>query len=167
MEDIFTLTPAPTPYVAPASTPLPAAPAAVAAKPGRDRGALRQAAAQNERARTYAPPAQELTISEPLARAALGYVGASPEAEAIWIRAINDASMPTEARKNLIEDLNEDGLSDPKNPTATDLPLIASRIALIEELAPSAMDQANADAFQEAYRDLAEMYARLTGIPMH
>ena len=55
-------------------------------------------------------------------------------------------------RKNLIEDLNEDGLSDPKHPGPQDLPLILNRIGLIETLAPFSMDQANFDAFREAYK---------------
>jgi len=62
----------------------------------------------------------------------------------------------------LIEDLNEDGLSDPKNPSVEELPLIVSRLQLIAELAPDAMDKVNAEAFQEAYKDLANLYARLT-----
>jgi hypothetical protein len=35
--------------------------------------------------------------------------------------------------------------------------LIVSRIQLIEELAPYAMDQVNADAFREAYKDLVNL----------
>jgi len=101
-------------------------------------------------------------VSESDARAALSLVGADPDAEGIWITAINDPNLPPEARQNLIEDLNEDGLSDPKNPSVDDLPLIVSRIELIEELAPDAMDDVNWDAFREAYKDLITMYARLT-----
>jgi hypothetical protein len=44
-----------------------------------------------------------------------------------------------------------------------DLPLIASRLELIEELAPTAIDEANFNAFAEAYKDLTQMYGRLTG----
>jgi hypothetical protein len=64
-------------------------------------------------------------------------------------------------RSNLIEDLNEDGFADPRNLTANDLPLIQNRIALIEQLAPNAMDQVNAAAFKEAYKDLVNMRAKL------
>jgi hypothetical protein len=80
-----------------------------------------------------------------------------PEAEEYWISAINDPNLPREERKNLIEDLNEDGLSDPRHPTSADLPLILSRLELIEELAPGAMDQVNAEALQEAYKDLLNL----------
>jgi len=98
----------------------------------------------------------------PLARQALSFVGINADAEAVWIDVINDPTIAAEDRKNLIEDLNEDGFPDPKHPTEDDLPLIMSRMALIAELAPDAIDDANAAAFQEAYKDLATMYARLT-----
>jgi hypothetical protein len=89
-------------------------------------------------------------------------VGADPKADDVWTQAINGPKLSAEARQNLIEDLNEDGLSDPRNPGPKDLPLIWNRLELIEELAPFAMDKVNADAFQEAYKDLVEMVARLT-----
>jgi hypothetical protein len=41
--------------------------------------------------------------------------------------------------------------------------LILSRIALIEELGPGAMDEVNDAAFREAYKDLVNMYLRLAG----
>lgn len=96
-------------------------------------------------------------IQDPDAREALSLVGADPEAEAYWAAAINNPNLPAEERKDLIEDLNEDGLSDPKNPGAADLPLILNRLELIDELAPYAMDRVNADAFQEAQKDLLGM----------
>jgi hypothetical protein len=89
-------------------------------------------------------------------------VGADPEAEEVWFAAINDPLLPAEERKDLIEDLNEDGFPDPRNLTPEDLPVIESRILIIEELAPDAMDEVNADAFAEAYKDLVNMYQRLT-----
>ncbi len=98
-------------------------------------------------------------VQDPAARAALSFVGADPEAEQYWMAAINDPGLPANERKDLIEDLNEDGLSDPKHPDPQDLPLIWSRIRLIEQLAPDAMDQVNADAFQEAYKDLVSLAA--------
>ncbi len=102
-------------------------------------------------------------VPESMARAALDDVGADPVAEQVWLEAINDPRMPDDARQNLIEDLNENGLEDPKHPTPDDLPLIESRLALIEEVAPDAMDQVNADAFQEAYKDLLKMQTSLLG----
>ncbi len=97
------------------------------------------------------------SIPVPVARYALSLVGADPEAEGVWADAINDPNMPAAARKDLIEDLNEEGFPDPKNITPDDLPLILNRIELIEAHAPLAMDDVNADAFAEAYKDLLKM----------
>jgi hypothetical protein len=47
--------------------------------------------------------------------------------------------------------------------TANDLSLIQARMALIEELAPNAMDKVNAAAFAEAYKDLVNMRAKIAG----
>ena len=96
-------------------------------------------------------------IRDPMAREALGWVGADPGAEEYWLAAINDRSLPADERKDLIEDLNEDGLSDPKHPTSDDLPLIVSRLRLIEAVGGEPMDQVNADAFWEAYKDLINL----------
>jgi hypothetical protein len=101
-------------------------------------------------------------IQDPTARVALAFVGLDPEAEAYWATAINNPNLPANERKDLIEDLNEDGLSDPKSPGPQDMPIILSRILLIEELAPYSMDEVNAAAFLEAYKDLAGL---LNGIP--
>jgi hypothetical protein len=91
---------------------------------------------------------------DPLARVALSFVGADPEAEAYWYAAIDDPDLPPQERQDLIEDLNEDGLTDPRHPAAEDLPLILGRLLLIEALAPYARDEVNADAFAEAHKDL-------------
>ena len=101
-------------------------------------------------------------LHDPDARVALSLVGVEPDAERYWVEAINDSSLPAHERQDLIEDLNEEGFSDPKNPTAAELSLIVARLWWIEELAPDALDKVNADAFAEAYKDLANMYARLT-----
>ncbi len=96
-------------------------------------------------------------LQDPLAREALALVGVDPTAEAYWYSAINDPSLSAHERSDLIEDLNEDGLSDPKHPAPDDLPVILSRIQVIEAAGPYAMDQVNADAFQEAYKDLLNL----------
>lgn len=108
------------------------------------------------------PPVADPAIPEALAREALNLVGSDPQAEQIWLAAINDPNLSAKARQNLIEDLNENGLSDPRQPGPQDLPLIVNRLMLIEQAAPFAMDQVNWDAFQEAYRDLLNMYVQLT-----
>jgi hypothetical protein len=71
--------------------------------------------------------------------------------------AINDPTLPPNERQDLIEDLNEDGLSDPKHPTTDDLPLIFNRLLIIETVGPDAMDSVNANAFGEAYKDLVNL----------
>lgn len=105
------------------------------------------------------PPIEDLG-----ARAALSLVGTDAEAEAYWISAINDPSLSSTERQDLIEDLNEDGLADPRGNDLQDLPLIASRVQLIEQLAPYAMDEVNADAFAEAYKDLVNLMERLSAL---
>ena len=99
-------------------------------------------------------------IQDPVARVALAFVGADPDAEMYWYDAINDPGLSNQERQDLIEDLNEDGLSDPHNPTLEDLPLIWNRLVLIEAIAWDAMDDVNADAFQEAYKDLVNLAAQ-------
>src|SRR5262249_46324725 len=94
---------------------------------------------------------------KPIERVALSYVGADPAAEAIWFKAINDPQISAHDRSDLIEDLNEEGFENPHNPTFDDLPLIENRLAIIETLAPDSMDDVNAAAFAEAYKDLINM----------
>jgi hypothetical protein len=109
-----------------------------------------------------APLSAKAPLRDPLARDALYLVGVDPEAEQYWALAINDPLLPPHERQDLIEDLNEEGFPDPKNLTVDDLPLILSRIALIEQHAADSMDEVNAAAFMEAYKDLWNMYARVT-----
>jgi hypothetical protein len=103
------------------------------------------------------PRLDDPVFKEQLGRAALSFVGEDPDADDAWIAVINDPSLSDDARQNLIEDLNEDGLSDPQHPAAEDLHLILRRMELIEQLAPYAMDRVNYDAFTEAYKDLWNM----------
>jgi hypothetical protein len=105
-------------------------------------------------------PAKKDGLDRPIARQALDLVGADPMAEAIWAQAINDPMISAHERQDLIEDLNENGFDDPAHPSADDLPLIENRLAIIEELAPLAMDDVNAAAFAEAYKDLVKMHAK-------
>src|SRR5690349_14003865 len=55
------------------------------------------------------PDAGEPIVPKPVARMALSYVGADPDAEDLWAVAINDPNLPADTRKDLIEDLNEEG----------------------------------------------------------
>jgi hypothetical protein len=163
--------PAPVASVAASHSPPGAAPVAAVTAPGAtvpERQAAAPALAENPSpskaplavpAKPVAPPAagQKPPIQDPGAREALSLVGTDPNAEAYWIGAINDSQLSAQERQDLIEDLNEDGLSDPKHPSPEDLPVILNRLALIEELAPNAMDDVNFDAFREAYKDLQNL----------
>jgi hypothetical protein len=102
---------------------------------------------------------------EPLARLALNFVGADAQANEFYQKAINDLSLPKDDRRNLIEDLNQDGFASKKNLGPSDLPLIENRIALIEQLAPAATDPINVAAFKEAYKDLLKMRERIVNPP--
>jgi hypothetical protein len=100
---------------------------------------------------------------ELLAQSAIASVGLDPEADHYWLAAINDSTLPAGERQELILALVEAGFADPRRVTANDLPLIAGRIALIEELAAHPMDAVNAAAFDETYRDLLAMFVAVTG----
>jgi hypothetical protein len=113
-------------------------------------------APNNAVAQTREPSACEI------AREALNTVGLDPVAEKVWLDTINNLENPARDRKNLIEDLDTTGLKSHRNPTAEDIPLIQSRLALIEKYAPSAADPVNAAAFQEAKKDLTRMLAKAT-----
>ena len=127
-----------------------------------------QAAKQNSKgkggsAQANGSAAPDVPQDKPIERVALSYVGADPAAEAVWFKAINDPQTSAHDRSDLIEDLNEEGFENPHNPTFDDLPLIENRIAIIETLAPDSMDDVNAAAFAEAYKDLINMRARVAG----
>jgi hypothetical protein len=116
-------------------------------------------------AKARAKAAGELTepvVPHEVARAALDGVGADPVAERVWVQAINDPALSAHQRSDLIEDLNEQGFEDPHNVKPEELPIVMNRLALIEELAPQAMDDVNAAAFAEAYKDLVNIANRLS-----
>ena len=104
---------------------------------------------------------KDAVVPVDIARDALSLVGTDPEAEVVWERAINDPALSAHTRQDLIEDLNEHGFQDPHHVTADELPIVLNRIALIEQLAPDAMDEVNAAAFAEAYKDLTNIATRL------
>ena len=97
-----------------------------------------------------------------IAREALNTVGADPVAEKVWLETINNLDNPPNERKDLIEDLNTTGFKNHRNPTPEDVPLIQSRLALIEKHSTSAADPVNAAAFQEAKKDLTKMLKKAT-----
>ena len=105
---------------------------------------------------TPKPAKTKPPLQDPLARAAMSLVGADPGAEAYWLEAIFDSSLPKQEREDLIEDLNEEGLSDHKRPGPGDYPLIMNRLAIIEEIAPYS-DEFMLNHLQEAYKDLVNL----------
>jgi hypothetical protein len=114
------------------------------------------------------PPRDHWDFTDPVAKEALGrhalsYVGDEPLADEVWATLINDPDLSPKVREDLIEDLNENGFSEGNGRRATveDLPLIESRIQLIEEHWQFAMDEANDAAFAEVYKDLINMWWRL------
>jgi hypothetical protein len=143
--------------------------AAAAAMTAHTSSAIRTASNPARSSRASAPAPSD-TADEPidpidLARAALASVGSDPDAEIVWLAIINDPTIDAEFRKDLIEDLNEDGFPDPDHPNAADLPLIEARLALIDRIAPDALDDTNAAALAEARKDLAEMRDKLKPAP--
>lgn len=97
---------------------------------------------------------------EPLARVALAYVGANQQALDLFHTAVLDPSMLPDQTRNLIEDLNDDGLSNRKAPTPEDLKIIANRYALTQAYLQEDYvrnDKLLNAAFREADKDLRAM----------
>ena len=61
------------------------------------------------------PRVTDSAKKEPLARLALNFVGPDRQANEFYQRAINDPVLTARHRKNLIEDLNQDGFPDTRN----------------------------------------------------
>jgi hypothetical protein len=99
----------------------------------------------------------------PLAQIALTYVGKNEQADSLFFKAIDGSTLNRDTRRNLIEDLNQTGFTDPRNISLADLPLIQKRLALIDASLPDTTDPVNAEAFREARKDLLNMEAKLTG----
>ena len=99
------------------------------------------------------PPKEQL--ADPLARGALSLVGVDPDAEQYWMGAIFDSSLPDQEREDLMEDLNEEGLSDPRHPTPDDLVLIRNRMVILDDvLQYAAADSFMLEHLMEPYKDL-------------
>ncbi len=100
---------------------------------------------------------------ESLARIALAYVGNSDQAVELFHAAVLDPALKPDQRRELVEDLNQDGLSNKKNFSAADLDIIAKRYELTQ--AYLKQDYVRTDktlnaAFREADKDLAKMLQR-------
>ena len=97
---------------------------------------------------------------EPLARLALNFAGADPQADALYKLAIRDAALTDKSRRELIEDLNQDGFDNLKSLSARDLQLVQNRLTLINQSRNENDPKTIADAFNEAEKDLKEMLAK-------
>lgn len=166
-------TPPVAPSTPPSNTPPPAAPVAVVETPPQEaiapqalEPAPQPIARSHPKAQKSTQPQPQKPPKEPLydpdARDALASVGLDPQAEQYWLDAIFDTNIPDKEREDLMEDLNEVGFADPDHPTADDLPLIVNRLQIIEQVAPQA-DPFMRIHLAEAYKDLANMYGRVTG----
>jgi len=102
---------------------------------------------------------------EPLARVALTYVGASDSAVQLWHTAINDASLKPAQRRELVLDLDQDGLQNDKTPTPVDLPIVANRLSITQAYLQQDYvqnDPVLQKAFLEANKDLQKLLERGT-----
>jgi hypothetical protein len=121
---------------------------------------MRMEAEERAQANAQAGQGKKKVVQDPLAREALALVGVNPEAEKYWVDSINDASLPKSERQDLIDDLNEQGLPDPRHPSADDLPVILKRLSILEKLGPNLPEELE---WQEALRDLKQMGRVATG----
>ena len=109
---------------------------------------------------TPPPTVEHKIVKDPGAREALTFVGLDEDAETYWLDAIYDTSLPKSERQDLIDDLNEEGLSDPKHPSRDDLPLLLSRLEMLEELSSSLPKELD---WKESYDDLVNLVAVAQG----
>jgi len=100
---------------------------------------------------------------ETLARVALAYVGANDQAGELFHAVILDPTLKPDQTRNLVEDLNQDGLANRKSPTAEDLKVIANRYELTQAYLRQDYVINNKTlnaAFTEADKDLYNMLQR-------
>lgn len=100
---------------------------------------------------------------EPLARLALAFVGSNRQAEQLFHTAVLDGALTPDARRNLIEDLNQDGLSSKRNLSPEDLSLVTARYRLTQTYLQQDYVQGDRmllEAFKEADKDLRNMLQR-------
>jgi hypothetical protein len=97
---------------------------------------------------------------EPLARLALAFVGANQQAGELFHTAVLDQALLPDQKRELVEDLNQDGLSNKKAPTPEELKIIANRYALTQTYLQQDYvqnDKVLSAAFREADKDLRNM----------
>jgi hypothetical protein len=102
---------------------------------------------------------------EAIGRVGLTYVGSAnnqvnDQAIQLFHAAISDPTLTPDQRRNLIEDLNQDGLSNRRNPTPDDKKIIFNRYELAQTYLQQPYvqnDPVATAAFKEALKDLAQM----------
>lgn len=97
---------------------------------------------------------------EPLARLALAFMGANQQAGELFPTAVLDQALLPDQKRELVEDLNQDGLSNEKAPTPEELKIVANRYALTQTYLQQDYvlnDQVLSAAFREADKDLRNM----------
>jgi hypothetical protein len=83
----------------------------------------------------------------------------------MWHNAIFDPALTPAQRRELVLDLDQDGLQNDKTPTPTDLPIVANRLALTQSYLQQDYvrnDPALTKAFLEANKDLQKLLERGT-----
>ena len=109
------------------------------------------------------PRITEADSREALARVALSYVGASEQAGQLFHTAISDTTLKPDHRRELVEDLNQDGLSNKKAPSPADLQTVANRYTLTQTYLQQDYvqnDPVLTKAFREANKDLGKLLER-------
>ncbi|MCU0785142.1 MAG: hypothetical protein MUF81_14055 [Verrucomicrobia bacterium] len=105
---------------------------------------------------------------EAIGRLALSFVGANDKALELYHQATLDPQLKPDQRRELVEDLNQDGLSNKRNPTPEDLKLIAGRYALTQSYLQQDYvknDKTLNAAFLEADKDLRNLLQRAGVLP--
>ncbi len=120
-------------------------------------------------ARAYQDPRLNAPGSkEPLARVALTYVGANPQALGMFHTALLDPALLPDQKRNLVEDLNQDGISNRKAPTPEDLQIITKRYEITQAYLQQDYvqnDRVLNAAFREADKDLRKLLERAAAAP--
>lgn len=109
------------------------------------------------------PRTTDAAVKEPLIRSALAFVGMNDQALQVFGQAVRDPALAGDPIRNLVEDLNQDGIRNEKKPTPEDLKLIANRYALTQRYLQQDFVQGNQvllEAFREADKDLRNMLQR-------
>lgn len=110
----------------------------------------------------------DAAAKEPLVRSALAFVGANDQALQVFGQAVRDPALQGDPIRNLVEDLNQDGIRNEKKPTPEDLQLIANRYALTQRFLQQDFVLGNKvllEAFREADKDLRNMLQRAAAPP--